>query len=415
MTADLQTEMPVLNSLVRIGPAEFIAGEVVHQAKHQGTGRYFRMGKREVFLLSRLDGRHTPEALAYEYKAEFGRNIQVESIEKALELFASRGLIDASEPVPQSAPEAEEDNPMGTFAGKVFHCNPDRLAASLAPWFRWFINGPSFIIWAALLVAVEVLVFSKRNQLWAACVHSGGTPLWERFLLLSFISLAVTVVHECGHAIACKRFGGQVEEMGLLFRYFCLFAYTRIDDVVLLPKRLERVYVVMIGPLINASVIPLALLGWMHSAPGTTVHTVATDLLIWYNLSVLIQLLPFLQFDGYFVLTHLLRMPDLRKDSTRFMVNLLMRRLNPKVKPLAVSSACPGYVTSVYLGYALTSSVVTAVALAAVFFEYVQHMVQFVGIIPTVVLGSVLAAVILKQFYSKTLPWIMRNAAGAQI
>ena len=71
-TEPRELALPVLSGQIQIGPAEYIGGEVMHQAKHNGTGRYFRMGDREAFLLTHLDGRHTLDSIAEKYRSQFG-------------------------------------------------------------------------------------------------------------------------------------------------------------------------------------------------------------------------------------------------------------------------------------------------------------------------------------------------------
>jgi putative peptide zinc metalloprotease protein len=417
MIINARTELPVLSPHLQIGPAEYIGGRVIWQAKHKVTKVYFRLGEREHFLLSRLDGEHTAEDIAGEYSQAFGQILRRESINNALQLFEKRNLLDDGSAAP-AAPRvgngfqiAADKEDTGSFSGKLFHWDPDPFIGAVAPRLKWLINGPVFTLWLLCAIGIEVVVGLHVKELAADSLQ---TKSWlARGLCFYAISMLVAAAHELAHAIVCKRYGGEVREVGFLFRYFTIFAYTCLDDMMLFQKRLHRVYVALAGPLLNLTLIPIALVVWRTSAPQTLVHACASDILVFFNLGIVMQFIPFLQFDGYYVLAQFMRMPDLRKDSLRFWVGAILHRLNGKTKPMQIAPSCPRYVTQAYAVYGILSALATAAGLVYMFSQYLHWTAKLVGWIPALIAIGVLIGFIATRFFMKSLPQLLKTYAQA--
>ena len=50
----------------------------------------------------------------------------------------------------------------------------------------------------------------------------------------------MSVAHEVAHSLMCKRFGGEVHEMGFMLIYFQPALYTNVSDAWLFPERRKR-------------------------------------------------------------------------------------------------------------------------------------------------------------------------------
>jgi putative peptide zinc metalloprotease protein len=402
-------EMPRLNPEVRFGPPEFLAGQVMQLAKNSKTGKYFRLGEREMFLLQRLDGKHTAEDISASYRRRFGRLLSQESLKGALSLFAGRELISGIEPAEgnreflSNAPT--EFLPRGFFAGRILSWNPDEWIGEVVKYFRWLINGPVFMIWAAVIIVAEGIVLLHAGALWKEFLSHSAASWPGRLAIVALIGSFVMNFHEFGHALACKRYGGAVPEMGYLFRYLSFCAFTKIDDILLFQKRLHRVYVLLIGPLISLSVVPISLAVWLRSQPGAFAHTLSGDLLLIYNLACLAQFVPFLQLDGYFILAQLLRMPDLRKDSYTYLVRGFLSLVSSR-KPMTVADEHRRYLIPVYVAYGVTSIVATTFALTFLLYEDGHQIIRAIGITPSIVVACLVLLVAAWRMYSITLPWL---------
>jgi putative peptide zinc metalloprotease protein len=402
-------ELPRRSALVNVGPQEYVDGKVVHYAKHITSGIYFRMGEREAFLLERLNGMHSEEQIAAEYAATFSVKLTSRSLQNALELFAKRGLIEG---VSGADTAGDEQPPLGrrdhALSYKLFFWNPDRLMGRLARYFNWLINTPMLALWAGALVVAELALVPHLSALWNDAVRFEASTVPYRLLMMWLIFALVALLHESAHAIACKRHGGEVREMGLLLRYFMLTPYTRIDDILLFPQRTKRVHVLAVGPLVSLTVIPFAWQVWLHAEPGSVVHVVSVDLLVWYNLGALMQLLPFVQSDGYFMFAQLLRMPDLRTDASSYMVRKLLSVASKRRMP-PISPRCAAYVVPVCIAYGVSAFAVTGAVIAYVLHWYAKVTLETLGPSSGLFLVVLAGVVLAWRSIVPLIPWLQRQ------
>ena len=87
--------------------------------------------------------------------------------------------------------------------------------------------------------------FGMKNWLWLA------------------VTLAITkVIHEFGHGLSCKRFGGECHEMGLMLLVLTPCLYCNVSDSWMLPSKWRRAAIGAAGmyvEIVMASVVHLSL------------------------------------------------------------------------------------------------------------------------------------------------------------
>lgn len=173
-----------------------------------------------------------------------------------------------------------------------------RLAVALSPLF-W---PPLVVLALAALVAADVALVT-RGDFWAAVDQLVATP--TTVLLIYALLTAAALVHELGHAAACRYGGASPGEIGFgLYLVFPAF-YTDVTDSYRL-GRTGRVRTDLGGLHFNA--LTVLLLAAAHLATGNGVLLLAALAL---QLQMLQQLIPVVRFDGYYVLSDLAGVPDL--------------------------------------------------------------------------------------------------------
>jgi hypothetical protein len=136
--------------------------------------------------------------------------------------------------------------------------------------------------------------------------------------------------------------------------------------VVLIHHRWHRVYVMFAGTFVSfLALLPFALSWWwapQHSIVGELSAVVLTFL----NLAAFTNLIPFIELDGYFMLSHALDMIDLRKQAQQFWRGRLKRVLFRQGESLPRDYDQRS--RKIYLIYGLCSEVFTVVFLAYIAF-----------------------------------------------
>lgn len=198
---------------------------------------------------------------------------------------------------------------MGIFFLRIPLVNPDRFLSRTVPVFRWLFTTPAMIAWA-LLATVSLFVAVARADDLAApmlTMFSGGN-----LVLLWLVLIGLKVVHEFGHAYACKAFGGHVPEMGAFFVLFTPLAYVDATDAWSFPSTRQRAAVSLAGVYFESMVGALALFVWAFTGPST-LNTIAYQTVLLATITTaLFNLNPLLRYDAYYLASDLSGVPNLR-------------------------------------------------------------------------------------------------------
>ncbi|MCL7406457.1 hypothetical protein MWN63_10735 [Paradonghicola geojensis] len=170
---------------------------------------------------------------------------------------------------------------------------------------RWFF-------WATLLAGLTGIALTLRD--WHSFEYQLRN-LWS-FLGLAKIVLTfvfVKLIHELAHAYTAKRFGVRVPIMGVAFLFMFPVPYTDTTESWKLYSHRERLAISAAGVASELMLAAWATLIWKIAPPGPmqeALFLIATT--TWIS-SLLINLSPFMRFDGYFVLMDYLQIPNLHK------------------------------------------------------------------------------------------------------
>ncbi len=159
--------------------------------------------------------------------------------------------------------------------------------------------------------------------------------LWTFWLVLCVIG----GIHEFGHGMACKHFGGEVHHMGFLLIYFTPAFYTDTTDQYLFPSVAQREWVIFAGIWVELVACALATLVWHVLPPGTLWSDLAYKVILLSALSgVFFNLNPLMKFDGYYALAQWLRMDNLREDAFAYAQAWLRRTVLRQAVELPAAS-----------------------------------------------------------------------------
>lgn len=198
---------------------------------------------------------------------------------------------------------------MGIFFLRVPLVNPDRFLSRTIPFFRWMFTCPALLAWVGLCVAAITVAVTRLDDL----VAPAATILQGENLMLMWVALiGLKVIHEFGHAYACKSFGGHVPEMGAFFILFTPVAYVDATDSWTFPSARRRGIVTLGGMYFESIVGMLALFVWaatdssLLNAFAYQVVILATVTTAAFNLN------PLLRYDAYYLVSDLVAIPNLR-------------------------------------------------------------------------------------------------------
>jgi len=208
------------------------------------------------------------------------------------------------------------------FCFKVPLYNPDRLLNRTMHWFRPLFTRTALLIWLIAMALGAALVVSRWEDLSqpiAGLLAAGNLPV----LWLTLIGLKV--IHEFGHAYACKHFGGHVPQMGAMVVLLTPCAYVDASASWGFERARDRIIVALGGMYFESMMALAALVTWCFTGPSL-VNSVAYQVMVLASITTIgFNINPLLKYDGYYVLSDLLGIPNLRPRATAECMGVLKR------------------------------------------------------------------------------------------
>ena len=125
--------------------------------------------------------------------------------------------------------------------------DPDPVLNFLDRWLWWLFSWPTFFAVALLWFSAAALLFTHFE------LFSQKLPSFHEFFAaqnwvwLALVMAVTKIIHEFGHGLACKRFGGQCHEMGVMLLVLTPCLYCNVSDSWTLPSKWKRALIAAAG------------------------------------------------------------------------------------------------------------------------------------------------------------------------
>ncbi|ACU73067.1 ABC transporter related [Catenulispora acidiphila DSM 44928] len=330
MTATWLDQSPARAAHVAIGPGMLRGAALVYPVKNTSTGARYELGPREHFVLERLDGIRTLDAIGVDYAAAFDKRLGETAWLQLLSLFGSRGLLsggEAAEPA-AAAKRVKRESKKGFPAGDIVMFDPEPVIGFLLRVLRPVLTRRVAIPVVLALIAVEAVILAHVGELARESWHFAKQPsLIPMVFSLYGVSL---LIHELGHGVIGERFGGRATEVGLRYRLPALGFYCTVEDMPLFRSRWRRVATAAAGVAADVAFqVPFYVL-WAALPAGDATRTAIAMLLMYKTAGILFNLLPLPPLDGYLMLSHALNISRLAVSSGVYISQLVHR--NPAAR-----------------------------------------------------------------------------------
>ncbi|MEM8738532.1 MAG: PqqD family peptide modification chaperone [Planctomycetota bacterium] len=207
--------------------------------------------------------------------------------------------------------------------------DPDRFLDRWTPAVGWAFGPLGVTLWFLLLGFGGWSLLGRGDQL----VNQSGHVLAPQNLPWLYACFVGTkALHELGHAFACKRFGrrrhgeGEVHTVGLMLMVLTPVPYVDATSAWALPSKWQRAFVGAAGMYVELAVAAVAAVVWSRTAPDTLAHVLAYNVVFIAGVStVLFNANPLIKFDGYYILSDLIEVPNLNQRATRYLTHLVKR------------------------------------------------------------------------------------------
>jgi putative peptide zinc metalloprotease protein len=287
---------------------------------------YFRFHEEEYAILCMLDGRSSLDDIKEQFEVQFApQKITYHDLLQFVGMLHRSGLV-ISESAGQGhqlrkrRDEKKWRELMGkltnVFALRFRGVDPERFLNWLYKYTGWFFTWPAVVCVALIglaaltLVGVQFDEFSRRLPNF----HSFFGP--QNWFYLALTMAVVKILHEFGHGLSCKHFGGECHELGAMLLVFTPALYCNVSDSWMLPNKWHRAAIGAAGMYVELFLASVATFLWWFSTPGLFNHICLSVMFICSVSTVVFNGNPLLRFDGYYILMDLIEIPNLRQKST---------------------------------------------------------------------------------------------------
>ncbi len=277
---------------------------------------YLKVTVAALAIFDDIDGERTLRDLAMRHFERTGA-LDPAGVFATIATLQAAGLVTAPR-VAGDEPDARILRALDVVLAPRFEmASADALATALHRWSGWAFTRTGAI--AALTLGAAGLVALALDFRQSSPGDFGLAGLAVAFVGL----LLAGIGHEIAHAIAAKAEGRRVGKAGIGLLWFTPVVYVDTSDAWLIPAA-RRIRVNAAGPLFNfAFAGALGLAALVLTGPA---QDVAVWLAIANLISVVFNLSPLLEFDGYYVLEDLANVNALRRKSLRFVFKDFLAR-----------------------------------------------------------------------------------------
>jgi putative peptide zinc metalloprotease protein len=204
--------------------------------------------------------------------------------------------------------------------------NPDRFLTWALPLFRPILSKGGLALWTVWLFYCLWQFLPHASSF----LHDAESVLapanWGWMILLFLITKAI---HEFGHGITCKRFGGAVPEMGVMMLIMMPAPFVDATSSWSFGSRWHRFLVNAAGMMFELTIAGAAALIWLYEKqnnPGSLSAQLAYNIVFMASFTtVLFNANPLLRFDGYYMLADFLEVPNMYDRATKHTQWLVQR------------------------------------------------------------------------------------------
>ena len=287
---------------------------------------YFRFQEEEYAILQMLDGEISLDEVKQRFEDEFPpQKITLDELQQFLGMLHRSGLILASvqgqgEQLLKRRRERRRKELVGAAANilciRFKGIDPERFLQWLYPKVRWCFSRMAValslacMLSAALLVAVQFGTFRAKLP----DFYQFFSPA-NAFLLALTLGLT-KILHELGHGLACRHFGGECHEMGIMILVLTPCLYCNVSDSWMLPNKWHRAAIGAAGMYVEVVLASICTFLWWFSEPGLFHHLALNVMFIASVSTVIFNGNPLLRYDGYYILADVLEIPNLRQKAT---------------------------------------------------------------------------------------------------
>ena len=207
--------------------------------------------------------------------------------------------------------------------------DPDRFLKTWMPLVGPLLTRAGAVVWFAVCGLALFLVLPNLDRFYSQTQSFLGSGTIEMWVALGLTFLVTKFLHEMGHAFLCRRFGGECHEVGIMFLVLMPCPYVDASTAWAFDSKWKRILVGAGGMIAEIFVAAVAAFVWVATLDNAgPVNQIAYYTMLIASVStVIFNANPLLRYDGYYILSDLLEIPNLQQKSREYSLGLVKRHV----------------------------------------------------------------------------------------
>ncbi|MDA1212845.1 MAG: HlyD family efflux transporter periplasmic adaptor subunit, partial [Planctomycetota bacterium] len=330
---------PTISSTQRPIPLIVRDDLVTQRIRYQGEGywvikdpvalSYYRLQPAQYHALTLLDGTRSLEQLRELLRREFpSLHLTLAEIQHLVTDLHQKGLVYSQRTgqganLLQQRRNKRKKKIWATLANIMYlrlpGWDPEVALTILLPYFRWLFKPWGIALSCTIIVASWILMLVGYGEFQSRLPEFQSFFGWPNLMWLWITLGFAKILHEFGHGLACKHYGGECHDMGILLLVFSPCMYCDVSDSWMLPSKWQRIFIGGAGMYVEVLLSALCVFGWWYSEPGLFNHLCLNLFFVSTVTTVIFNANPLMRFDGYYMMSDFLEIPNLRPKSDKLL------------------------------------------------------------------------------------------------
>ncbi len=291
--------------------------------------KYHRLQMEQYRILELLDGKRSLETVREDLKAEFPTlQITLSDIQQLITDLHKKGLVvsDRAGQGPavvrerrKTRKEKVKQTLMSLLSLRLPGWDPEITLHRMHPFVSWIFHPVAVTICMIFVVSSWLVLAANLDE------FHGRLPEFQSFfgwpnLIYLWATLGIAkIIHEFGHGLSCTHYGGECHEMGVMMLVFSPCLYCDVTDSWMLKNKWHRIIIGAAGMYIEIILSAAAIYVWWLTKPGLLHHLALNTFFVTTITTVIFNANPLMRFDGYYMMSDFLEIPNLRQKSEKLL------------------------------------------------------------------------------------------------
>lgn len=206
----------------------------------------------------------------------------------------------------------------------IISFDPERILNKISTFTKPLITMKFFSV-IILLNFLSFIIFSFQREEWLPKVLTMDISI-SNIIIIYIMIIFTLIIHELSHAVTCHFFEGKVNEIGIMIFYFNFALYCDVSSIYAFKSKYKKIVVIMSGLISQTVIGSFSIILYYFS---TSLGYNWDFLLYFYFLNwgvITLNLIPLIKLDGYWMLTQLVEIDNLRDKSFKYIMSIFISK-----------------------------------------------------------------------------------------